>query len=93
MHRNRNAKVAGSSPVAGIFSEERAENMDQPTNIKIRIRGSEADVKRAALAAQKRIDRDTNGFREENYIFADETDLDENAAHTPSIVREELRRG
>ncbi len=51
--------------------------MDQPTSIEIKIKGKEIDVKRAANAAQRRIDLETRGFDENNYIFGDGSDFEE----------------
>ena len=51
--------------------------MDQPTNIEIVIKGQGKDVKRAALAAQRRIDLHTNGFNESAYVFGDGSDFEE----------------
>ena len=45
--------------------------MDQPTNLNITIKGKSDDVKRSALIAQRRIDLDTRGFKEEAYVFGD----------------------
>ena len=49
--------------------------MDQPTNLEITITGKAEDVKRAALASQRRIDLDTRGFEENSYIFGDGSDF------------------
>lgn len=49
--------------------------MDQPTSIEIRIVGKSMDVMRAALVAQRRIDLETEGFEECNYIFGDGSDF------------------
>ena len=51
--------------------------MDQPTNLEITINGKTEDVKRAALASQRRIDLDTRGFTESAYIFGDGSDFKE----------------
>ena len=44
--------------------------MDQPTNIKLTIKGKAEDVTLAVLAAQKRILRDTIGFDESKFALA-----------------------
>lgn len=49
--------------------------MNQPTNLEISITGKKEDVKRAALAAQRRIDSETNSFEESTYEFGDESDF------------------
>lgn len=49
--------------------------MDQPTSLEIVIKGKEEDVKRAALAAQRKIDFDTKGFEEGAYAFGDGSDF------------------
>ena len=51
--------------------------MDQPTNLKIKITGKSESVKRAALAAQRRIDLDTNGFEENAYEMTGNSDFEE----------------
>ena len=51
--------------------------MDQPTNLEITIKGKAEDVKKAALAAQKRIDADTNGFDENAYVIDAVDDFEE----------------
>lgn len=51
--------------------------MDQPTNLNITIKGKSADVKRGALAAQRRIDLDTKGFDESAYEYGDGSDFKE----------------
>ena len=56
--------------------------MDQPTSLDITIRGKSIDVKRAALAAQRRIDLDTRGFKKEKYIFGDGLDFEEKIKDT-----------
>ena len=60
--------------------------MDQPTGIEIRIIGKSMDVKRAALAAQRRIDLDTRGFEEEKYIFGDGSDFEEKIEEAVGIL-------
>lgn len=50
--------------------------MDQATNIEIRIKGLAADVKVAALVAQRRIDLDTKGFNESVYEFDNCSDFE-----------------
>jgi len=47
--------------------------MDQPTNLEITIKGNKLDVKRAAIAANRRIERDTRGFDENEYVFNEES--------------------
>ena len=59
--------------------------MDQPTNLEIVIKGTKEDVKRAALAAQRRIDLDTKGFEESNYVFGDGSDFETKLADTIGI--------
>jgi hypothetical protein len=49
--------------------------MDQPTSLEITIRGKTEEVKRAALAAQRRIDLETVGFDENAYAFGDGSDF------------------
>ena len=46
--------------------------MDQPTNIKITIKGKKEDVKLAALSAERRIDLETRGFKESEYVMGSE---------------------
>lgn len=43
--------------------------MDQPTYLAITIKGRESNVKRAAIAANRRINIDTKGFEEKDYVF------------------------
>lgn len=50
--------------------------MDQPTNLEITIKGKKEEVKRAALAAQRSIDFNTNGFEEEAYEYGDGLDFE-----------------
>ena len=50
--------------------------MDQATNLEIKIIGQSMDVKRGALAAQRRIDLDTKGFDENAYTFGDGSDFE-----------------
>ena len=49
--------------------------MDQPTSIEMTIKGQAEDVKRAALAAQRRIDIETKGFKESAYEYGDGSDF------------------
>ena len=51
--------------------------MDEPTKLEITIRGNELEVKRAALVAQRRVELDTNGFKEEMFVFGDGSDVEE----------------
>ena len=51
--------------------------MDEPTRLEITIRGNELEVKRAALVAQRRVELDTNGFKEEMFVFGDGSDAEE----------------
>ena len=51
--------------------------MDQPTKLQITITGNSNDVKRAALAAQRRVDLYTAGFDEKAYVFGDGSDFEE----------------
>ena len=51
--------------------------MDQPTSLEIVIKGKGESVKRAAVAAQKGIDRNTRSFQESNYVFGDGSDFAE----------------
>lgn len=50
--------------------------MNQATNIEIKIIGKGEEVKRAALAAQRRIDLDTKGFDENAYALGDGSDFE-----------------
>ena len=50
--------------------------MDQPTSLEIKITGKSESVKRAAFAAQRRIDLDTNGFEENKYEFLKDSDFE-----------------
>ena len=49
--------------------------MDQSTILKIKITGKKEEVKRAALASQRRIALDTRGFEESAYFFGDGSDF------------------
>ena len=60
--------------------------MDQPTNLEIKITGKTEDVKRAALASQRRIDLDTSGFEETAYEFGDGSDFSEKMDETVSVL-------
>ena len=51
--------------------------MDQPTYLNIVIRGTETDVKKAALAAMRRVNLETRGFNESLYAWADGMDFHE----------------
>lgn len=51
--------------------------MDQPTNLEITIKGNSEDVMRAAIAAQRRIDLDTNGFEEGAFELGSVSDFEE----------------
>jgi hypothetical protein len=51
--------------------------MDQPTSLNISIKGKPEDVKRAALAAQRRIALNTKGFDENAYAFGDGSDFEQ----------------
>ena len=51
--------------------------MDQPTNLEITITGKTEDVKKAALASQRRIDMETRGFEESAYAYGDGSDFKE----------------
>ena len=50
--------------------------MDQPTHIEITIKGTKENVKRAALSAQRRMDRDTRGFKEKDYVLGSGSSLE-----------------
>ena len=50
--------------------------MDQPTNLNISIKGNVEDVKKAALAAQRRIDLNTRKFKENLYVYGDGSDFE-----------------
>lgn len=49
--------------------------MDLSTILKIKITGKTEEVKRAALASQRRIALDTRGFEESAYFFGDGSDF------------------
>jgi hypothetical protein len=49
--------------------------MDLSTILKIKITGKKEEVKRAALASQRRIALDTRGFEESAYFFGDGSDF------------------
>ena len=51
--------------------------MDQPTNIKIEIKGNKEEVKKAAFVMQRRIDKDSRNFNESNYVFDDSIDFEQ----------------
>lgn len=59
--------------------------MDQPTKLELLIKGKSEDVKRAALAAQRGIDLNTNGFKESAYAFGDGSDFKEKIDEAISI--------
>lgn len=60
--------------------------MDQPTSLEIVIKGNGESVKRAALAAQRRIDLDTKGFKESAYVFGNGSDFEEKIVEAISIL-------
>lgn len=60
--------------------------MDQATTIEITILGKQEDVKRAALAAQRRIDIGTNGFEENAYEYGDGSDFKSKMDATVDIL-------
>jgi len=50
--------------------------MDQPTRIEMKIKGNALEVKRAANAAERRIDLYTSGFEAQTYAFGDGSDFE-----------------
>lgn len=71
--------------------------MDQPTYLKITVKGKIEDVRKAVVAAQKRVDLHTVGFDESKYVYESESDFKEIIDKTIGLFGEykytELKNG